>query len=78
MTSTALLRKAEEHECQAAELRRCAAEMAAQERETAIAAHKIDALVIDPFVSSHRATENDNGAIGRRGNTGWQNGEHVQ
>jgi hypothetical protein len=29
----------------------------------AIVAQKIDALVIDPFVSSHRVTENDNGAI---------------
>jgi hypothetical protein len=29
----------------------------------AIAAQKIDVLVIDPFVSSHRVTENDNGAI---------------
>lgn len=29
----------------------------------AISAQKIDALIIDPFVSSHRVTENDNGAI---------------
>lgn len=28
-----------------------------------IAAHALDVLVIDPFVSSHRVTENDNGAI---------------
>lgn len=38
MTPAALLRKAEEHECWAAELRRRAAEMAAQEREDAIVA----------------------------------------
>ena len=29
----------------------------------AIKAHALDVLVIDPFVSSHRVTENDNGAI---------------
>lgn len=30
---------------------------------SAIAAHKIDVLTIDPFVSSHSVAENDNGAI---------------
>lgn len=30
-----------------------------------ITANKIDVVIIDPFVSSHRVTENDNGAINR-------------